>query len=58
MVAEWARRLGPSGVATLSLSIEEARERLQRFVNGRLVLDAFVERLAKELNGGNTHAAV
>ena len=58
LVRDWADRLGPSGIAALSVAISEARERLQRFVSGRLVLDAFMGRLVDTLNRGGMRATI
>jgi DNA polymerase-3 subunit delta' len=57
-VDAWARALGPSGVAAATVFVGDARERLERFVNGRLVLDALIAKLSARLRAGERHAAV
>jgi len=57
-VDAWARALGPAGVAAATVFVGDARERLERFVNGRLVLDALIAKLSARLRAGERHAAV
>ena len=58
VVQDWSERLGPSGVARISMAIADARERLHRFVNGRLVMDALLGQLVHTLNHGHNRASV
>ena len=58
LVTAWANCLGPTGVAELSIAIADARDRLQRFVSGRVVMDALMGRLVEVLKRGGAHAVV
>lgn len=49
LVETWARALWPTGVEHLHLALDEARQRLQIYVNRRLVDEALFARVAKEL---------
>ena len=57
-VQGWANALGTEGVAEATLALRDARERLDRFVNGRLVLDAFIASLASRLDTGGSRGAL
>jgi DNA polymerase-3 subunit delta' len=58
LVSDWALRLGPTGVAQMADVVADAHERLARFVNGRLVIDAVLTQLVHALNRGGRHASV
>jgi len=58
VVEDWSQRLGANGIGQMSIAVSEARERLQRFVNGRLVLDALLGRLVHALTQGGKRASV
>ncbi len=49
LVARWAAALWPSGVERLQRALDQARQRLQIFVNRRLVEEALLARVAQEL---------
>jgi DNA polymerase-3 subunit delta' len=57
-IQDWAEALGTAGVAATSMSLTEGRERLDRYVNGRLVLDAIIAQLGARLDAGRAHATV
>ena len=48
-IAAWADRLDPAGIARCAGAVEEARGQLRAFVNGRMMADALLCRLATEL---------
>jgi len=58
LVADWAGRLGPTGVAFMADVVADAHERLGRFVSGRLVLDAVLTQLGHALERGGRHASI
>ncbi len=58
VVADWSVRLGPVGVSRLSLAVASARLRLNGYVSGRVVMDAFVSEVVKELEHGGQRAPV
>jgi DNA polymerase III subunit delta' len=58
LVSDWARRLGPGGVAYMADVVADAHERLARFVNGRLVVDAVLTQLGHALEQGGRHASI
>jgi len=58
VVEVWARALEPASVAGLADALSEARDRLDRFVSGRLVMDALLARLASVLHHGGGREAV
>ena len=49
LVGFWAEKLGPSGLNTVRSAIDKARMELVEFVNGRLLMDALLLRVATEL---------
>ena len=57
-IQDWAEALGTAGVAATSMSLTEGRERLDRYVNGRLVLDTIIAQLGARLYAGRAHATV
>ena len=57
-VQAWSERLDPAAIAVLSDAVSDARERLDRFVSGRLVMDALLAQLAKVLHRGGGREAV
>jgi DNA polymerase-3 subunit delta' len=57
-IQDWADALGPAGVAATSVTLSEGRERLDRYVNGRLVLDTIITQLGARLDAGRAHATV
>ncbi len=48
-VEQWARHLDAAGVARCHAAIVEARQQIDAFVNGRVLVDALLCRLATEL---------
>ena len=58
LVEDWARRLGPRGVADMADVLEDAQERLARFVNGRLVVDAVLAQVGQALERGGGRATI
>jgi DNA polymerase III delta' subunit len=58
VVSVWADRLDPGAVAALVEALSTARERLSRFVGGRLVLDALLASLVRHLSAGAQHEAL
>ena len=58
VVEVWARALEPASVAGLADALSDARERLDRFVSGRLVMDALLARLRRVLDHGGRCEAV
>ncbi len=57
-IQDWADALGAAGVAATSVAVTEGRERLERYVNGRLVLDAIIAQLGARLDAGRADASV
>ena len=49
VVEAWSRALWPTGVQRLHSALDEARQRLQIYVNRRMVDEALLARVAKEL---------
>ncbi|MAY82412.1 MAG: DNA polymerase III subunit delta' [Deltaproteobacteria bacterium] len=54
----WAETLGPRGVAGLVQVVADTRDRLHRYVNGRLVLDTFISRFVQLLDKEHLHASI
>jgi len=48
-VEAWAERLDAAGVARCGAAVDEAKGQLTAFVNGRMMMDALLTRLATEL---------
>lgn len=58
IVERWSRELDAASIAALADALNVARERLQRFVSGRLVLDALLEALVRLLSIGANREAI
>ena len=57
-VHRWADALGRPGLARSVAAVDHAQERLDRFVNGRLVMDALIAAIHEQLDQGGRHGAV
>lgn len=57
-VEQWSRQLNAAAIARLADALNTARERLLRFVSGRLVLDALLEELVRLLSIGAGREAI
>ena len=57
-VQRWAHALGRPGLARSVAAVDDAQERLDRFVNGRLVMDALFAAIHEQLDHGGRHGAV
>ena len=57
-VQRWAHALGRSGLARSVMAVDDAHERLDRFVNGRLVMDALIAAVHEQLNQGGRDGVV
>jgi len=57
-VQDWSDALGAAGVAAMSNALTDGRERLDRYVNGRLVLDTIIAQMARRLDAGRSHATI
>jgi DNA polymerase-3 subunit delta' len=58
VVHVWAKTLGPRGVAGLVEVVADTRDRLHRYVNGRLVMDVFISRFGQLLDKEHRHASI
>ena len=58
VVQSWARALDPASVGAVADALADARDRLERFVNGRLVMDALIAKLVRVLASGGGREAV
>jgi DNA polymerase-3 subunit delta' len=58
VIHAWANTLGSRGVAGLAEVVADTRDKLHRYVNGRLVMDVFISRFGQLLDKEHRHASV
>ena len=56
VIEAWTQMLGRSGVSRSVVAVDEARERLERFVNGRLVMDALIANVHAQMHDADLDA--